>query len=269
MEHARRAGFDNVSLDLIYGLPSQDREGWAETLSRALALKPEHLSCYGLKIEEGTALYPFKNSPFIPDDDTQADMYLYTVEALDRFGYKQYEISNFSLRGYPSRHNLKYWREQEYFGFGAAAHSYVAGQRYSYIADIAAYIEHINTGGTVVDQSEYLTAYEQAGEYLMLGLRTTYGISEEEYRAFYPCDFTQVKKKLRSYIPHGWVAEANGRWHFTPQGFLLSNTLISDVLDAQADEHVSAPWHHTESQQQLQIDAFDHPSASTRLFNGI
>ncbi len=110
MQNARKAGFENVSIDLIYGLPSQSKESWAETVTRAIAMKPDHVSCYGLKLEEGTPLYMFRDSPFIPDDDTQADMYLYAVDTLARFGYKQYEISNFAVRGFESRHNLKYWQ---------------------------------------------------------------------------------------------------------------------------------------------------------------
>jgi len=267
--NARTAGFDNVSLDLIYGLPSQDRDGWANTLARALALKPEHLSCYGLKVEEGTPLYPFKDSPFLPDDDDQADMYLYTVETLERYGYKQYEISNFSLRGYTSRHNLKYWQGQEYFGFGAAAHSYVAGQRYSYAPDIAAYTENILHGGNVVEQSETLSEFEQASEYLMLGLRTVHGISEAEYLAIYPSDFTRIKEKLRSFIPHGWAMETGDRWHLTPTGFLVSNTLIGDVLDVQASTRTHAPWRRVEDTQQIEIDAFRNRMENSGLFHGI
>jgi len=186
VKNAREAGFENISVDLIYGLPSQTRDAWAETLSRAAALKPEHISCYGLKIEEGTQLYIYKDSPFIPDDDTQADMYLYAVEALERYGYKQYEISNFARRGYESRHNLKYWMGEEFLGFGPGAHSYIGGRRYSFVADLEKYTENVLSGQSVVDLSEEITDFERASEYLMLRLRTTRGISEKEYTDIYP-----------------------------------------------------------------------------------
>ena len=133
MKNARIEGFENVSLDLIYGLPSQTKTDWADTLAKAIALKPEHISCYGLKLEKGTPMYSYKDSPFLPDDDEQADMYLYAVETLERFGYRQYEISNFAQRGKESRHNLNYWHLRDYIGFGPGAHSFLNGISYSYV----------------------------------------------------------------------------------------------------------------------------------------
>lgn len=130
IDMAREAGFNNISIDLMYGLPSQAKDDWAETLGRAVSLKPDHISCYGLKIEKNTPMYIFRDSPFIPDEDVQADMYLYAVGELSRFGYRQYEISNFAYRGMECRHNIKYWRGGEYLGIGAAAHSYIGSRRY-------------------------------------------------------------------------------------------------------------------------------------------
>ena len=109
VEAARKAKFQNLSLDLIYGLPHQTLEGWQKNLSAALDLTPEHLSCYGLKVEEGTPLFARRGTAGLPGDDAQADMYLYTVEFLKAQGYEQYEISNFARPGHASRHNLKYW----------------------------------------------------------------------------------------------------------------------------------------------------------------
>ena len=267
---ARKAGFENVSLDLIYGLPSQTREDWADTLTRTAALKPDHLSCYGLKIGEGTALYPFKNSPFIPDDDTQADMYLYMVEALERYGFRQYEISNFAKRGFQSRHNLKYWQMGEYMGFGAAAHSCLSGQRYSCVADMELYTENILTGKSVVDQAETITDFERAGEYLMLGLRTTYGISEQEYYDIFPCKFDLARELLDSYVERGWMVKNQDRWSFTPEGFLLSNVLIGEVLDAQTKQRMNivSPWKNDEGDA-YQFSMFNKRPGEIQLFNGI
>jgi putative oxygen-independent coproporphyrinogen III oxidase len=271
VENARKAGFDNISVDLIYGLPSQTREDWADTLNKAAALKPDHFSCYGLKIEKGTPLYLYKDSPFIPDDDTQADMYLYTVETLTRFGYTQYEISNFAMRGKESKHNLKYWTSQEYMGFGAAAHSYIGGQRYSYINDISTYIENILSNKTVIDHHEVITEFEKAGEYLMLGLRTTMGISESEYYKIFHCAFDLIRDKLESYVKCGWAVKNGDRWALTPQGFLISNVLIGEILEAQMEQKViiGTPWKKRKGQETQQISVFDTHEPQPQLFQGI
>ncbi len=268
--NARKAGFENVSLDLIYGLPSQTREGWSDTLKKAIALKPEHFSCYGLKIEEGTALYPYKNSPFIPDDDTQADMYLFTVDTLERYGYRQYEISNFARRGFASRHNLKYWQDEEYLGFGAAAHSFINSRRFSFVSDIEKYTAGIMENSTVVDSEEDISDFERAGEYLMLGLRTTRGISEEEYYSIFPCKLDMARELMESYVKNGWMVKSEGRWSFTPQGFLISNTLIGDILDAQTRQRTSivAPWKESEAGD-YQFTFFKNFTDEVKLFNGI
>ncbi len=270
VESARRAGFDNVSLDLIYGLPSQTREDWADTLTKMIALKPDHFSCYGLKIEEGTALYPFKGSPFIPDDDLQADMYLYAVDALSRYGYKQYEVSNFAKRDRASRHNLKYWTMGEYMGFGAAAHSYVSGQRYSCVADMELYADGILSGRSVVDHAESITDFERAGEYLMLGLRTTRGISEKEYYDIFPCKFDMARELMESFVAHKWMVRNDDRWSFTPQGFLLSNVLIGEILDAQTKQRMSivSPWKQ-DSDDAYQFSMFSKRPGEVQLFQGI
>ena len=247
VEIARKAGFTNISLDLIYGLPSQTPSDWADTLSRAIALKPEHLSCYGLKLEEGTAMYArYKDSPILPSDDEQADMYLYTVETLSSFGYRQYEISNFALRGFESRHNLKYWQLEEYMSFGASAHSFVGGVRYSYVADMHDYIAAVAGKGDVklLDEYEPCTPQSLAAEYVMLGMRTLRGISREGYRAYYLSEFDHMEQLLVQYAKRGWAKqEEDGSWHFTTTGFLLSNTLIGGLLQAQAQQKISAfPW---------------------------
>ena len=140
VEAARKAMFQNLSLDLIYGLPHQTLEWWQKNLSAALDLTPEHLSCYGLKVEEGTPLFARRGTAGLPGDDAQADMYLYTVEFLKAQGYEQYEISNFARPGHASRHNLKYWTLGEYAGFGPGAYSDFGGVRYGYIRDLDRYI---------------------------------------------------------------------------------------------------------------------------------
>ena len=271
VKNARTAGFKNISIDLIYGLPSQSKDDWADTLARAAALKAEHVSCYGLKIEEGTPLYIFKDSPFLPDDDTQADMYLYAVETLARFGYKQYEVSNFARRGFESQHNLKYWFGEEYIGIGPSAHSYIGQCRYSYIADLEKYIERISSGITVIDQSEEMSDFEKAGEYLMLRLRTTRGISEAEYHDIYHLSLDLVLEQIRKFEAHGWMIFKDGRWRFTTQGFLLSNTLIGEILDAQTKQRTQTtkPWQAAfVAEEDPQLSLFKKKPVAAQVFNG-
>ena len=232
---ARDAGFNNISVDVIYGLPEQSMDSWVETLDKAIALNAEHISCYGLKIEEGTRLYAQKDSPAVPSDETQADMYLYTVETLAQHGYTQYEISNFAREGYESKHNLKYWLGGSYLGFGPAAHSYIGKQRFSFITDVALYIEKVNSGVNVTDYSEDITASQGAAEYLMLRLRTTTGISPEEFGGLTGMStesIEQMQELFAKYEANGLASKTNRRWRFTPKGFLVSNVLIGQLLDA-------------------------------------
>jgi len=259
VKNARDAGFTNISLDLIYGLPSQSKEDWADTLNKALALKPEHISCYGLKIEDGTPMCAYRGSEILPDDDAQADMYLYTVETLARFGYRQYEISNFAKRGYASRHNLKYWLLKEYMGFGPAAASCIGGLRYSYVTDIRDYISAVQNGDTMIAECEKVGLLDRAAEYLMLGLRTVRGISAKEYYNIYRSDFTPLEELLQEYQRKGWAVYEGERWHFTPSGFLLSNLLIGLLLDKQGEfKHSGNPW----------VDSMDMFAAETELPEG-
>ena len=244
VSEARRAGFDNISLDLIYGLPSQSKSDWADTLAKAVELHPEHLSCYGLKLEEGTKMYrEYKDSPILPDEDTQADMYSYTAEMLQRFGYKQYEISNFAAPGFESRHNLKYWNLDDYMGFGPGAHSCVGNLRYSFVPDLQRYISGVERKVSIIDEYEQIDPLEKAVEYVMLGMRTSRGISEYDYRVRCQCDWRPILRVLEAFRDKGWAEQTEDRWHFTVPGFLISNTLIGILLEAQANGRAaSVPW---------------------------
>ena len=221
---ARSAGFDNVSLDLIYGLPRQTMARWQANLAAAVALQPEHLSCYGLKVEKGTPLYSRRAQAQLPDDDAQADFYLETVRFLRENGYGQYEISNFSKPGYESRHNLKYWTLGEYLGFGPGAHSDFGGRRFAVARDLNAYLQ----GSIVYSEDAAVSPRERQEEYLMLGLRTVRGICARE--AGLP--FAGAEAVLRECKAHGLAGQNGERWHLTPQGFLLSNRIIACILDA-------------------------------------
>jgi oxygen-independent coproporphyrinogen-3 oxidase len=246
IEHIRAAGFDNLSLDLIYGLPGQTRKDWAEDLAQAMRLQPEHISAYGLKIERGTKLWPKRGDPDIPDDDTQADMYLYTVDALAGDGYAQYEISNFAKPGRESKHNLKYWTLKPYVGFGSSASSYFGNIRYKYLIEPESYIAATqnNAAITIPDETEYLSPYEHAADYIMLGMRTSAGICRSEYNAIYRGGFDSIENTLQNFVKLELTIRREDRYSFTPRGFLLSNRLIGELLDAQAERKMQAgtPW---------------------------
>ena len=231
---ARKAKFTNLSLDLIYGLPGQTMESWKATVEHALSLTPQHLSCYGLKVEEGTPLARrVAEGEALPDDDQQADLYLWTVGRLERAGLPQYEISNFAKPGYESRHNLRYWLTRPYIGFGPGAHSDFGGRRYSFVRDLDAYIRGVLEGGDIIDSSELIPQRERCGEYLMLRLRTVQGVDGREYRRTYFMDFAPLEARLREFAAQGWAEEADGRWRLTPKGFLVSNQLIGDLVERQ------------------------------------
>ena len=231
VKRIRQAGFRNLSVDLIYGLPGQTRTGWEETLRNVLKLDPEHISCYGLKVEEGTPLYQWQDTAQLPDDDAQADMYLTASEILRSKGYRQYEISNFCRRGMESKHNLKYWTGGEYLGFGPDASSDFAGKRFTMVRDLKAYIHGILDGGTVIDDVQDVPPRERAGEYLMLRLRTNLGICAADYEKQYLLPFAPLEAELEKCQQHGYAVKMDsGHWRLTPTGYLLSNSIISDLL---------------------------------------
>lgn len=231
---ARRAGFDNLSLDLIYGLPEQTLERWQRSLDAAIALAPEHLSCYALKVEPGTPLYAQRDTLALPDDDAQADMYLYTAETLAAKGYEHYEISNFAQPGYASRHNLKYWALSEYLGFGPGAHSDFGGRRFAVARDLAAFL----AGGSTYSEDSAIDARERVAERVMLGLRTARGIAADELRLPFgtadepPFPFDDAEAVLRECAAHGLAEQNAGRWRLTVRGFLVSNAIILRVQEA-------------------------------------
>lgn len=232
-QRIRKAGFKNVSVDLMYGLPGQSLVAWQDTLENVLRLRPEHVSCYGLTLYPGTPLYDIQDRCNLPDDDAQADMYLSAVDILHHHGYHQYEISNFAKAGKRSRHNLKYWMGGEYLGFGPSAASDFAGKRFKVISHLNSYVRGIAEGGQVLEDVEEVPFRERAGEYLMLRMRTTYGISKEEYEKKYLLDFGPLQKVLEQNQRYGLTRFVNDRWQLTPEGFLVSNRIIEDLQLAQ------------------------------------
>ena len=230
----RKAGFRNVSIDLMYGLPGQTLLQWQETLDSVLRLLPEHISCYGLKVEEGTPFAQIEDSLNLPDEDTVAEMYLTAVDILQSRGFKQYEISNFCRRNMVSRHNMKYWMGGEYLGFGPSASSDFAGKRFTLKRDLQAYITAIRDGGDIMEEMEEIPMRERAGEYLMLRLRTNVGIDRYEYEKTFLLPFGPLEEVLekRRRMFHT-TQNDQGRWVLTPKGYLVSNDVITDLLIAQ------------------------------------
>ena len=225
---ARMAGFDNLSLDLIYGLPGQTVAAWQDTLRAAAALETQHISCYGLKVEPGTPLWQQRESADIPDDDAQADMYLWTVDYLEKQGYAQYEISNFARPGYESRHNLKYWTLGEYAGFGPGAHSDMGGVRFAYERDLDGYI----AGELRLSEMEEIAPLDRDLEYIMLSLRTVQGIDSAYFQRQFRQKFQPMEELLAQYEVHGLAARTERGWRLTPRGFFVSNAIIVSLQEA-------------------------------------
>ena len=232
---ARAAGFDNVSIDLMYGLPGQTMAHWQRTLESAIALGTDHVSAYGLKVEEGTPLWQRRGSADLPDDEAQADMYLWAVEALGLAGYRQYEISNFARPGRESRHNLRYWRMAPYAGFGPGAHSDFGNVRFAYEKDLDGYL----AGEMRLSEREEILPRERCMEYIMLSLRTAEGISRTTVERTYRKPFAQAEAVFRELAEHGLAEATEAGWRLTPRGFLVSNAIILQVQQAVFDAQMA------------------------------
>jgi len=237
-QRIRKAGFRNVSIDLMYGLPGQSLQDWRDTLDNVLRLNPEHISCYALKIEEGTPFHAISEMLNLPDDETQADMYLAAVEMLKDRSFRQYEISNFCRKGLVSKHNMKYWTGGEYLGFGPSASSDFAGKRYTLKRDLQSYITAIRDGGDIMEDLQEIPLRERAGEYLMLRLRTSVGISAAEYERLFLLPFEPLEEVLEQRRRYYQATQNDsGRWVLTPKGYLVSIDIITDLLIAQDSSH--------------------------------
>lgn len=226
---ARRAGFDNLNLDFIYGLPLQTLAQWRDTLERALALAPEHLSLYALKVEQGTGLeYQIGHGKFPhPDDDLAADMYIMAEEMLAASGYAHYEISNWARPGLDSRHNLTYWHDEPYLGFGAGAHSSFAGKRYWNVLSPLEYIGRIERGEGVVEGSEEIGRELEMAETMILGLRLVEGISFERFEKRFGEDAHAKYSAVLTEVHALGLVELDDRGvRLTPRGRLLSNEVF-------------------------------------------
>jgi oxygen-independent coproporphyrinogen-3 oxidase len=228
----RAAGFNNISFDLIAGLPEQTLEAWRRNLDEALRLRPEHLSLYLLEVHEGTPLADqIRQGRYgAPDPDLAAEMYRLMVERTQSAGYEQYEISNFCLAGRESRHNMKYWTGEPYFGFGCSAHSFDGESvRWSNERDTFAYVKLIEEKRSAVVSREELDARDRSAEALFLGLRLlSRGVNLSEHRARYHSDVLATHAEDLARFDEAGLIEIEGDvLRLTPAGALLSNEVFS------------------------------------------
>ncbi len=218
---AQACGFDNISCDLMIGIKGQTKEKLEQSVERIISLPVCHISSYILKIEENTPFGKNGVSTQLPDDDETAELYLHSVRLLEKAGFKQYEISNFSKDGFHSRHNLKYWKCEEYIGIGPSAHSYYNGERYYSPADLESFCN--------LPLQEKISEPFESGtdeEKIMLGLRLKDGICPDDF----PQYREKIIKKSAEYCSHGLAVFENNHLSLTPQGFLVSNSIISDII---------------------------------------
>lgn len=229
----RHAGIDNISIDLIYGLPGQTLETWAESVRQAVDLRPQHISAYGLTYEPGTRLWQQRECGEVVEasEDQYLDMYRILVGLLQVAGYEHYEISNFALPGYRSRHNSSYWNETPYLGLGAAAHSYDGTMRRSNPADLCGYITRI-TSGQPACQVEDLAWWERYDERVMLGLRTADGVDAHRLRSdFGDKAWAHFVSEARRHIDAGnMICTDDGRYILTSEGIVLSDSVMRDLM---------------------------------------
>ena len=222
---AKEAGFNNISLDLIYGLPAQTIESLKKDLETILKLDVQHISTYGLKIEEDS--YWGKCPPVnLPDDDEQADMYLMINRFLEENGFKRYEISNFAKSGYESKHNLNYWNNTEYYGFGVAAHGYVDGIRYSNFSTLEKYMDN----PMLHEQGHFVTHEENLQEEIFLGFRKEVGLDIQYINEKFDIDFEKkYQKVLERFVPQ-YIQKSQYGYKLTLEGVLLSNNILSEFM---------------------------------------
>ena len=220
----REVGFDNISVDLMYGIPHQTKASFAKTLEAIVALRPEHISAYGLIVEEGTPFYD-DDDLMLPELDEECDMYELAAAYLRDAGYEHYEISNYARPGYRSRHNTLYWRFGEYIGVGAAAHSFLGSRRFYNTDSVGEYI--MGAGRAIAEDDELDLAYE----YAMLGLRLSEGFSLDEYERLFSVSFTEGKEGIISRLEReGLLTLSDGRISLTERGFYLSNSILVEIL---------------------------------------
>jgi oxygen-independent coproporphyrinogen-3 oxidase len=229
VEASRKAGFHNIGLDLIYGVPAQDIESWLDTLKQAVAFSPEHISCYQLTLESKTPLgIRYQAGEFsLPGEELQYEFFMKTSEFLEDAGYIHYEVSNFARgKEHTSRHNQKYWDHSPYLGLGPSAHSFQCNRRWWNHRSLDQYLAAINAGNLPVEGTETLTMEQLRLEALYLGLRTKKGIFLQDFKNQYHYDlFTEKKKILAKLEEEGFISIQDGYLHPTQAGLAVADSL--------------------------------------------
>lgn len=235
---ARNAGFSNINIDLMSGLPGQTEEKWQDTLQKVLSLAPEHISAYGLIIEEETPFYKRygedaarrergEETVFLPSEETERRMYVRTKELLQEHGYHRYEISNYSRKGYECRHNAGYWRRKEYRGFGLGASSFTGQRRYANTRNMNQYL----SGQWKGKEEICLSREEQMEEVMFLGLRMTKGVSKEEFAREFGASIEEIYGSVLARMEkNGLMREENDRIMLTEKGIDISNYVMAEFL---------------------------------------
>ena len=225
---ARQCGIKNINVDLMYGIPEQSLKSFEATIKAVTDLSPEHISLYGLIIEEGTPFYEKRKSLSLPSEDSECDMYYLAADFLKKSGYLHYEISNYAKDGRQCRHNLKYWKDEEYIGFGLSAYSYFDGRRFGNTDNFR---EYLNLNAVKYSQCEIIDRESEAYEFVMLGLRLAEGFSLEEYQERFGVDFCKGREEIISrFLEEGYLIISDGRFSLTDRGFYVSNSIINELI---------------------------------------
>jgi oxygen-independent coproporphyrinogen III oxidase len=229
------AGFDNVSMDLIAGLPYQTQQSWQSSVEELIALRPEHVSVYLLEVDEGSRLGKEilrggekYSAAEVPSDDEMADFYERACELLAQAGYEHYEISNWAMPCHASKHNLKYWRREPYLGFGAGAHSFDGTKRRSNKRDPAAYVAAVEQGNTAIEQEEEVTSAQALNEEFFLGLRELRGIDLARIEQKYGASFSSDVAKL---VSSGLLQREGDRIRLSPDKLAISNEAFVEFMN--------------------------------------
>lgn len=221
---ARKAGIENISLDVMLGVPNQTKESLKETIDFCKKMNVPHVSAYMLKLEEGTYYYNNAEKLNLPDEDETADMYVFIGDELQKIGMRNYEISNFAKQGYEGKHNLKYWNCEEYIGIGPAAHSFIDGRRFYYPRDI----DYFKNGGEPIPDGDG----GDEEEYIMLRLRLADGIIFEEFEKRFGKKFSKkIIEKAKAFEEKNYLKISEKNIALTREGFLISNYIISELSD--------------------------------------
>ncbi|MFD1927375.1 radical SAM family heme chaperone HemW [Sporosarcina siberiensis] len=231
---ARKVGFENISIDLIYGLPGQSRMQWEDTLIKATELDLPHYSGYSLIVEPKTVFYNLMNKGKLPlpGEDMEAEMFHMLIDHMEKNGRQQYEISNFSLPGLQSIHNKIYWENDTYAGVGAGAHGFLMGNRYSNIGPIAKYMEKVNSGLRPIQNTHIVTTIESMEEELFLGLRMSEGVSSSHFLKKFGKELDEVYgSTLDSLIQSGLIERVGERIKLTKIGVFRGNEVFQQFLN--------------------------------------